>query len=70
MAVRALPVIGLAAGTTMMMVGSSQVSAAWLARDLSPRDRWTMGLVAASFVGLGTVLQILASRELAQGAHP
>lgn len=53
----------------MMVVGSSQVSAAWLARDLVPRDRWTMGLVAAGFVGLGTVLQILATQELGRAAR-
>lgn len=66
MASRALPIVAVAAGTTMMVVGSSQVSAAWLARDIPERDRWTMGVIAAGFVGIGTVLQILASQELAK----
>lgn len=64
----ALPLVGLAAGTTMMVVGSSQVSAAWMARDIPARDRWTMGLLASAFVGLGVALQVLASRELAEAA--
>lgn len=66
---KALPIAAAVAGTTMMVVGSSQVSAAWLARDLAPRDRWTMGIVAAGFVGLGTVLQILATQELGRGGR-
>ena len=57
--------IGMASGTLMMTLGATQVSAAWLSQDLPSADRWKLGLVAAGFVGLGTALQVLASRELA-----
>lgn len=62
-----LPLLGLAAGSTMAVIGASQLAAVFLARDeIKKEDKKLVGGVAAGFVVLGTVLQAASSYELAQ----
>lgn len=50
----------------MMVLGSSQLTAAWFATDIPKSDKWKHGLFAGGFVALGTILQALSSYELAE----
>lgn len=61
-----LPFVGLAGGAALLVVGSSQLSAVWLAPPgaIAPRDRSSIAAVAIGLVGLGTVLEALATYEL------
>jgi hypothetical protein len=62
----ALPLVAMSAGAALMVIGSSQLSAAWLARDIAPKDRKTLGWVGVGIVALGTTLEAVASYELAR----
>lgn len=61
-----LPLVGMSGGAALMIIGSSQLSAAWLAPGLSSKDRTRLGWVAVGLVGLGTVLEAVAAYELAR----
>lgn len=62
----ALPLVGMAAGSMLMIVGSSSLTATWLSRELPSSERWKHGLVAVGLVGLGTALNALASAQFAR----
>jgi len=62
----ALPLLGMSAGAALMVIGSSQLSAAWLARDIPTEDRKTLGWVGVGIVALGTTLEAVAGYELAR----
>ena len=63
-----LPLLGLAAGSTMAVIGASQLATVFLARDneIKKEEKKVVGGVAAGFVVLGTILQAASSYELAQ----
>lgn len=66
---RALPLLGLAGGTTLMVLGSSQLSAVWMAKDWPKAECRTIGAIAGGMILLGTVLQALSSYELGKEAE-
>lgn len=49
----------------MMVLGSTQLSAVWMAGQAWPQsERTKVGIIGGGFVVLGTLLQALASYEL------
>lgn len=60
-----LPLLGMAGGAALMTIGGAQLSAAWLAEDISKEDRTKIGWVAVGMVALGTTLEAVSSYELA-----
>lgn len=61
-----LALLGMAGGAALLVVGSSQLSAAWLspASAMPDKERATVAWVAVGLVGLGTVLEALSTYEL------
>lgn len=61
----ALPLVGMALGTVSTVLGTNQLSHAWLAGDeLTKNQKWKLGGVGAVFVGLGVTVTALSSFEL------
>lgn len=61
-----LPLLGMAGGSALMIVGSSSLTATWLDRTADEKIRIRNGAVAVVLVGLGTALQALSSAEFAR----
>lgn len=62
----AFPLMGMAGGSALMIVGSSSLTAVWLDRAGDQKARFRNGAVAVLLVGLGTALNALATREFAR----
>lgn len=61
------PLVGLALGSTLAVVGAAQLSAVWLAGKGHPsRERWIAGLLGAGLVGAGAITTALSSYKLAE----
>jgi len=63
---KALAIAGLVSGALSTTVGTAQLSAAYQAPNLLPKDRFRFGLLGASLIAVGITVSSLSTYELSR----